>query len=196
MAASSARGLALVDALAVTALSALVSATAIPVVAGAMEHERATAGAHYLAAWLKQAQLEALRRGTSVAVRIGTDPEQGETQMFVDRNGNGVLVREIEQGIDAPLRPVDRLASHAHGVAFRVNQPVPDVGGNGTLGTGSDPVRIGRSSLVSFSPTGSATAGTLYVGAARGPQFAVRILGSTGRVRVLRFDAGTGTWQP
>ncbi|MGE0461507.1 MAG: Tfp pilus assembly protein FimT/FimU [Vicinamibacterales bacterium] len=196
MAVSSARGLALVDVLAATALSVLVSATAIPVVAGAMEHERATAGAHYLATRLKQAQLEALRRGTSVAVRFGADGEAADIQMFADGNGNGVLVRDIEQGIDRPLSPPDRLGTHARGVTLRVNQPVPDVGGNGTLDTGSDPIRIGRTALLSFSPTGSATAGTVYVAAARGPQFAVRIMGSTGRMRVLRFDAGAGAWQP
>lgn len=196
MPASSARGHALVDVLAVTALSVLVSATTIPVVAGAMEHERATAGAHYLAAWLKQAQLEALRRGTSVAVRFGVEGEQADVQLFADGNGNGVLVRDIEQGIDLPLGPPDRLGTHARGVALRVNQPVPDVGGSGTLETGSDPIRIGRSSLLSFSPTGSATAGTLYVAAVHGPQFAVRVMGSTGRMRVLRFEAGAGTWQP
>jgi len=196
VASGSERGLALTDVLAATALSALVSATAIPVVAGAMDHERATVGAHYVASRLKQAQLDALRRGTSVAVRIAAGPDDAEMQVFADGNGNGVLLRDIEQGLDVPLGPVDRLATHARGVALRVNQPVPDIGGNGSLDVGSDPVRIGRSSLLSFSPTGSATAGTLYVGALRGPQFAVRVLGSTGRVRVLRFDAGAGIWQP
>jgi len=196
VAVSSARGLALVDVLAATALSVLVSATAIPVVAGALEHERATVGAHYLGAWLKQAQLQALRRGTSVAVRLVAGPDDTELQMFADGNGNGVLVRDIDQGIDPPLGPVDRLGTHARGVALRVNQRIPDVGGSGVLDTGSDPLRIGRSSLLSFSPTGSATAGSLYVAATGGPQFAVRVMGSTGRVRVLRFDAGMGTWQP
>jgi hypothetical protein len=196
VAASSVRGLALVDVLAVTALSVLVSATAIPVVAGAMEHERATVGAHYLGAWLKQAQLEALRRATSVAVHIVAGTDDTELQLFADGNGNGVLVRDIDQGLDPPLGPVDRLGAHARGVALRVNQPIPDIGGNGTLETGSDPLRIGRSSLLSFSPTGSATGGTLYVAATRGPQFAVRIMGSTGRLRVLRFDTAAGTWQP
>lgn len=196
MAASSARGLALVDVLAATALSALVSATAIPVVAGALEHERATVGAHYLGAWLKQAQLEALRRGTSVAVRIVARVDDTELQMFADGNGNGVLISDIDLGIDRSLGPVERLGTRARGVALRLNQRVPEIGGSGTLETGTDPLRIGRSSLLSFSPTGSATAGTLYVGATSGPQFAVRVMGSTGRLRVLRFDTGTGTWQP
>ena len=196
MAASSARGVALIDVLAATALSVLVSATAIPVVAGALEHERATVGAHYLGAWLKQAQLQALRRGTSVAVRFVVGIDDTELQMFADGNGNGVLAREIDEGTDPAVGPMDRLGTHARGVALRLNQRVPDIAGNGTLETGADPLRIGRSSLLSFSPTGSATAGTLYVAASHGPQYAVRVMGSTGRVRVLRFDTGAGTWQP
>jgi hypothetical protein len=191
-----ARGVALIDALAVTALAALVSATAIPVVAGALEHERATVGAQYLLARLKQAQLEALRRGTSVAIRIDVEADDTRLQVFTDGNGNGVLADDIDRGLDPPLGPADTVATHARGVALRVNQPVPDIGGAGTLDSGSDPLRIGRSSLLSFSPTGSATAGTLYVAAVQGPQFAVRVMGSTGRVRLLRFDTGSRTWQP
>lgn len=196
MARVDARGLALVDVLAATALSALVSATAIPVVAGAMEHERATIGAHYLAARLKQAQLEALRRATSVAVRIQAGADDTRWQVFADGNGNGVRLDDIDRGLDLPLGVEDSLAAHAGGVTLRVNQAVPDIGGEGVLETGSDPLRIGRSSLLSFSPTGSATSGTLYVAALHGTQFAVRVMGSTGRVRVLRFDSGSRGWRP
>jgi hypothetical protein len=73
---------------------------------------------------------------------------------------------------------------------------VPDIGGGGPLLAGAEPLRIGQSALLSFSPLGSATAGTLYVSASAGPQMAIRITGPTGRVRVLRFDRGAGSWQP
>lgn len=196
MAAASDRGAALADILAATAFTALVSATTLPVVAGALENERTRTGAQYLATILQQTQLDALRRGTFVALRLTVGPVDTEWQAFADGNGNGVLARDIDEGIDRPLGPPDQLGVHAREVSLRLNQAVPDMGGAGTLAAGADPLRIGRSNLLSFSPTGSATAGTLYVSAPRGPQMAIRITGPTGRLRLLRFDPGAGAWLP
>jgi hypothetical protein len=196
VAAASDRGVALADILAATALIALVSATTIPVVAGALENERTRVGAQYLATVLQQTQLDALRRGTFVALRLTAGPLDIEWRAFADGNGNGVQARDIEDGIDLPLGPPDHLGVHAREVSLRINQSVPDMGGLGTLAAGADPLRIGRSDLLSFSPTGSATAGTLYVSAPRGPQMAIRITGPTGRIRVLRFDPGASAWLP
>jgi hypothetical protein len=196
VAAASDRGVALADILAATALTALVSGSNPPAVAGALEHERTRVGAHYLATVLQQTQLDALRRGTFVALRLIAGPLDTEWQAFADGNGNGVLARDIEAGIDLPLGPPDHLGVHAREVSLRLNQAVPDMSGGGMLAAGADPLRIGRSDLLSFSPTGSATAGTLYVSAPRGPQLAIRITGPTGRLRVMRFDTGAGAWRP
>jgi hypothetical protein len=103
---------------------------------------------------------------------------------------------DILGGIDRPVGPRDRLGVRAHGVQLRINQRVPDPGGAGWLDSGSDPLRIGPTPLVSCSPTGSLTSGTIYVASAGGPQMAVRLTGSTGRVRVLRFEPSQATWMP
>jgi hypothetical protein len=50
--------------------------------------------------------------------------------------------------------------------------------------------------MASFSPAGGATPGTLFLRSAAGAQYAVRVGNMTGRTRVLRFDVGTGQWQP
>jgi Tfp pilus assembly protein FimT len=178
------------------ALVALVSATTIPVVAGTMEHERVRIAAHYVGARLMHAQLEALRRGVFVAIRVELGDRDAVLQVFADGNGNGVRTRDIEQGIDRPIGPADSIGAHASGVTLRLNQRVLDAGGTAWLDAGSDPLRIGSSTLISCSPTGSLTSGTLYVSAARGPQAAVRITGTTGRVRVLTYDAASVSWRP
>jgi Tfp pilus assembly protein FimT len=193
---NSARGAALLEVLPALAVASLVSATTIPVVAGALERERTVLGAQYVAARVAHAQLEALRRGASVALLMDVGDRDTTLQMFADGNGNGVSRADIVGGIDRPVGPPDRLAVHAHGVYLRINQRVPDPGGTGWLDAGSDPLRIGPTPLVSCSPTGSLTSGTIYVASAGGPQMAVRITGSTGRVRVLRFEPSLGTWMP
>ena len=75
-----------------------------------------------------------------------------------------------------------RLSDDFAGVALGIAHDVPDPEGGATLIAGSDPIRIGSSNFVTFSPVATATSGTLYLAARHGPQVCVRILGATGRV--------------
>ena len=193
---TSARGMALVDVLAATGLSLVMAGMAVPVVGGTLERERTLIGAHYLAAAVQRARLEALKRSAVVAVRLQELDGRTSVQLFADGNGNGVLQRDIDRHFDPALTMAEWLDEHARGVSLQINQTIADVGGGGELAPGDDPVRMGNSSLVSFSPLGSATSGTLYVAARRGPQMAIRVYGATGRVRVLTFDAQARQWRP
>jgi hypothetical protein len=191
-----ARGIGLVDALVSVALGTLMATFAVPFVGGAMERERTIIGTRYLASQLQRARLESLMRARAVAVRVELEGARTALQLFADGNGNGVSQRDIARGIDPPLTLREYLDVRARDVSLRINQPVTDISGSGTLAPGDDPLRIGNSALVTFSPVGSATSGTLYVAAPRGPQLAIRIFGGTGRVRVLNFDARARQWRP
>jgi glutamate synthase domain-containing protein 3 len=59
---------------------------------------------------------------------------------------------------------------------------------------GSDPVKLGASNLLSFTPLGTSTSGSVFVRGRDGSQFAVRVLGATGRARVLRYVPHSGEW--
>lgn len=190
------RGTALIDIIAATALVVIVTAIAVPVVGGAMERERTTVGTQFLAGQLHRARLAALRRAVPVAVRIEVVDDRTSLRLFMDGNGNGVLQKDIDKGLDPPLSPLHWVDEQARDVSLRINQAIVDAGGSGTLEAGDDPLRIGSSALLTFSPLGSATSGTLYVAAQRGPQMAIRVFGATGRVRVLMFDAQTRQWHP
>ena len=189
-------GYALLDILIAASLTLVMAAIAVPVVGGTMEREMTIVGTQYLAGQLHYAQLEALRRSRSVAVRIELVGERTQLRVYVDGNGNGVLQRDIDRGIDAPLTPQVWLDEQIPDMSLRVNQTITDVGGSSTIKPGDDPLRIGNTSLLAFSPLGSATSGTLYIAAHRGPQMAIRVFGATGRVRVLMFDAQTRLWHP
>lgn len=194
--AASERGLALIDVLAATGLSLVMAGIAVPVIGGTLDREHVIVGTQYLAAHVQRARLESLKRGAAVAVRLEQLDGRTAIQLFVDGNGNGVLQRDIDRRLDPALTVAEWLDDHARDVALRINQPIVDVGGGGVMAAGEDPLRIGNSSLVSFSPLGSATSGTVYVAAHRGPQMAIRIYGATGRVRVLMFDAQARQWRP
>ena len=190
------RGAALIDIVVATSLCILMGAIAVPVIGGTLDRERTIVGALYLAGELQRARFDSLKRARSVAVRLQVIGERTALRLFVDGNGNGVLQRDIDRGVDPPLTPVEWLDDRAADISLRINQSVADVSGAGTLAPGDDPVRIGNTSLLAFSPLGGATSGTLYVAARRGPQMAIRIFGATGRVRVLTFDARTQQWDP
>lgn len=194
--AASERGLALIDVVVAAGLSLVLAAIAVPVVGGALDREHVIVGTQYVAAQLQRARLESLRRGAAVAVRFEQLEGRTAIQLFVDGNGNGVLKKDIDRGLDPALTPANWIDGHARGVALRINQPIADVGNGSAMASGDDPLRIGSSALVSFSPLGGSTSGTLYVAAQRGPQMAIRIYGATGRVRVLMFEAQARQWRP
>ena len=95
----------------------------------------------------------------------------------------------------SPLRPPDRLSAHFN-ARFAVAGAIPEIDGTGTLTTLDAPIRLGAARQLSLSPIGTATSGTLYIASRRGVQYAVRIAGVTGRVRVLRYVPGLAQWQP
>jgi len=190
-----ARGATLLDTLFATALCLTLTAIAVPVVGGSLERERTIVGTQYLAGQLQRARLESLKQARSVAVRIEIVGERARLQLFADGNGNGVSQRDIDRAIDPPLTLPEFLDDRSRDVSLRINQQIVDVSGAGQLAPGDDPLRIGNTALLAFSPLGGATSGTLFVAAHRGPQMAIRVFGGTGRVRVLMFDAQARQWR-
>jgi len=59
---------------------------------------------------------------------------------------------------------------------------------------GEPALQLGGTSFLSFTPSGTSTSGSIYVRGRDGSQFAVRVLGITGRVRLLRYDSRSGQW--
>jgi Tfp pilus assembly protein FimT len=189
-------GVALVDVVATLTISLTMTAIAVPVIGGTLDREHAIVGAQHLAGQLQRARMESLKRAVAVAVRVELVDGRASMRLYADGNGNGVLQKDINKGTDPPLTPVEWVDAHARDVSFRVNQDVTNAAGAGSIEAGSDPLRIGNTALVTFSPLGSSSSGTLYVAARRGPQMAIRVYGASGRVRVLMFDARAREWLP
>jgi hypothetical protein len=132
---------------------------------------------------MAMARSHAVMRSANVALRFDEDPAGVTFQMFADGNRNGVRARDIEARVDRPLDTPVHLFDLFPGVAIAVSGEA-----------GSDPLRIGSSNLLSFASLGTATSGSIYVRGRDGSQFAIRILGATGRVRVQRYVSRTGAW--
>jgi len=192
------RGFSFVELLFVTGVLATLSGIAVPVFSRAMDHARVRGALRYVSGRLQRTRAEAVLRGRHVALRFGpiaagADGAGGFTfQAFADRNGNGVSSADISGGVDAALGPADTLADFP-GVIFGVIPGVPSPEGEPL---GSDPIRFGGARLVSFSPHGTATPGSVYITGGDGSQYVVRVYGDTGKAHVLRFDGTARRWVP
>jgi hypothetical protein len=185
-------GFAMLDVLFALALGTTTVALALPGTRDVTDELRTRTAARYLAARLSAARLEAVARSTCIGLRFTPSTVDYDFVSYADGNANGIRSADIASGIDTPLGVAEALRDKFPGVQFELMNGYPDA--DGQPGTGADGVRVGSARIATMSPDGTATGGTLYLHG-RQSQFAVRILGTTGRVRVLRYERGTGTWR-
>jgi hypothetical protein len=185
-------GYTLADLLLVAATATTLTGMALPLSATTIDHVRTAAAARYVAARVAALRIDAVRRSATTALRFERSGPDYTLAAFVDGNGNGLRAADVAKGIDRALDTPERLDSRFQGTGFGLRDGVPDLDG----GVGNpDGVRIGASKFLSFAPDGGSTSGTLYVTGRRG-QYAVRVLGATGRVRLFVYDAGGKRWLP
>jgi hypothetical protein len=130
---------------------------------------------------MAMARTYAVTRSANVALRFNRGGSEPTFQMFVDGNGNGVRNADIASQVDLPLDQPVKLSDLFSDVRF-------------ATADGDDPIRIGNTNLLSFTPLGTATPGTIFVRGRDGSQLALRVVGATGRTRLLRYEAESGEW--
>jgi hypothetical protein len=162
----------------------VLTAAAIPPALVTLDSSRAYGAARYVASRLALARMQAVVRGASVAVRFDKDQIGFHVTTFVDGNRNGVRSTDIAAGIDRPIEEPVRLFQLFPGVDFGLEMD----------GGALSPIQIGNTTLLSFSPAGTATSGSVYVRGRDGSQYVIRVLGGTGRTRLLRYDERRGDW--
>ena len=185
-------GHSLVEALVAAALAVTLAGMAAPCLTGQRDAVDATAAARHLGALVYRTRAESLSGGSHTGLVfqvLASGIRMGE---FVDGNRNGIRTVDITNGVDRQVTPWvclgDDFPRAAIGIAPGVTDPE-----SGAVLTGS-PLKLGGSSILSFGPDGTATSGTVYVRGPAAQQFAVRVLGATGRSRVLRYDFRSKTW--
>ena len=183
-------GVSLIEVTVAMALTALIATMSAPAMAASIDAGRARQAAQFLAAQCRSARVDAVSTSANAALVFDKVGARWRMQRCVDGNSNGVRRADIARGRDVCDSSVD-IGELFSGVSIAVDAALPDPdGGPGT----SDPVRFGSSDLASFTPAGTATAGTVYLRSSGGAQFAVRVAGVTGRTRVLRYEPTRHAW--
>lgn len=170
----------------VIGVAVVVTAAAVPQALAALNHDRAVIAARYISSRMGLARMQAVSHSANVALRFEEGASTTTLSSFIDGNHDGVLTREILANVDRLLDEPIPLASLFPGVLVSL---AADSNGDAT-------VRPGVSTLLSFTPSGTATSGSVYVTGRDGSRYAVRVLGVTGRTRIVRYDALARTWVP
>jgi hypothetical protein len=170
-----------------------VSGMAAPQLLSGLDDYRAAGAARYISARMQRARMDAVMRSSEVAIQFIRAGSGYTYAAYRDGNHNGVRTRDIQSGADPPVGSAERLPDHFAAVDFGVQAGLPAVDGDGLAG--GDPIRLGASNLASFSSNGTATSGSVYI-RGRHAQYVVRIFGTTGKVRILKFDRAANQWKP
>src|SRR5262249_28915860 len=164
-------GYSLVEVLASIAIITTIAAAAIPGVLATIDDARTYGAAWYVSTRLQRARMDAVMRSARVGVRVVATGGSYEFTVYADGNGNGVRTADIQRGVDKALTLAERLPLLFRGVDFGVAPNVPAVDGGSP--PGSDPIKLGSGNILTFSPAGTSSSGSLYIRGARKAQYVV-----------------------
>jgi len=186
-------GYSLIELLFVLSTAATLGAIAVPPFLAAIDEYRTAGAVRYVSTRIQRTRMEAVSRSTNAAmqfVQAGTGYSFG---IYVDGNGDGVRTADIGNGVDVRLGAIERVPDNYPGVDFGLLPALPPVDPGGPP-PGTDPIKLGSSTLLSYSSIGTSSAGSVYI-RGRKVQYVIRILGDTGRTRVLKFDRRDRLWK-
>jgi hypothetical protein len=187
-----ARGYSVLELMFVVALAATVGGVAVPQTLVTLDDARAAGATRYVSSRLHRARMEAVMRSASVAIQFAQVGGRYTFTAYQDGNGNGVLATDIKAGVDRRVGAIESRPDNFKGVDFGALSGLPPIDPGGTPAA-DDPIRLGATSILTFTTHGTSSSGTLYI-RGRDCQYAVRVFGDTGKTRLLKFRAGR--WSP
>jgi type II secretory pathway pseudopilin PulG len=195
---SSMKGFQLAELTVVLAVLAFLVTLGAPPLLRASGDLRLRLAADELVSVLRLARSWAVRHSANVAVKFRTDRDGTVTfTLYRDGDGDGVLNRDIDAGVDPQVEPPRRLSNlgRGFGFGFPPGPPPPDPGSPGHTLPTSDPIRFNESDLASFSPFGTATPGSLYFTDGLRRLAVVRVANRAGSLRILTYDPERRVWR-
>jgi len=184
-------GMTLVELLVVLGIAMVGLGVAVPAIKAYTLESSVLGAARIFHGEFLKARSVAVRKGVQTAIRFERDGDEAWYSSYADGDGDGVRSADIEAGIDARIAGPLPLTGNAPGVSVAVLPGTPCIPpDSGPLD--ADPIRFGRSDMLSFSPLGTASPGTFYLAGQSGLQAAVRVTPGSARVRILLYR---GVWR-
>jgi Tfp pilus assembly major pilin PilA len=184
-------GRTLVELIIALAIVVILASVSIPHLRAYAVEAHLLGAARMFKAEFRKARSIAAARNVYTAIRFERNGDRDYFSVYVDGNLNGVRSDDIQSGRDVRIAGPFPVDGRAPGVRVGINPGVPALPPEAGLLDTRDPIRFGRSNMVSFSPLGTATPGTFFL-AGEAVQGAVRVTGGSARVRLMVWR---GTWQ-
>ena len=109
--------------------------------------------------------------------------------LYLDGNGNGIRTADVLSGKDSKFRGPFRMDKSGDIGTGVLNASIPQLPPKKGYLDPSDPVQFGKSSIISFSPRGDSSSGTLYLSCrSQSQMFAVVVYGATARLRLWKYS--------
>ncbi len=183
----------------VVLLLGLVAAMGVGPVREGLGRARLRSAVAELARRMMASRWRAVAGHASVGLRFEREGAGWRVVTYVDGDSDGIRSADIIAGRDRPSGSVYRPQEGRPGVHFGLpaGPPIPRIPpSRGWLNEGDDPIRFGSSDIVSFSPLGSVTPGTVYFTDREGRLAALVLFGATARMRIRFFRRDSGEWRP
>lgn len=191
-------GFNLVELVVVLAFVAVLAAVGVPPLLEMASLVELQLAAQELGGTLRLARSKAALLGANVAVKFRPGTAGAATYtLYRDGDGDGVLSRDIQTGVDPALslpRPLQYLNSRMR-FGFPPGRRVRDPGSPRQWLSTQDPIRFGNSDMASFAPLGTSTAGSLYLTDGKRRLLAVRVFNRTGKVKIIAYDFEEEIWR-
>ncbi|HET7437150.1 MAG TPA: GspH/FimT family pseudopilin [Thermoanaerobaculia bacterium] len=189
------RGLSLIELLIVVAIIGLIAGVGLPSFASMHRRNAVKAACAELRTTFYLARSRAIAHDRNSGLKFETVDGEWRFALYDDGDGDGLRSDDIRRGVDRRVTPLRRVLPESAAAKIGL-PPVPIVDPDGDrIAAGASPVQFNRSTICSFSPVGSSTPGTIYITDDVGELWAVRVYGTTAKMRLLRYDAARKRWE-
>lgn len=176
----------------VLGIAALLSA---PALAKVFTRMSLRAAAHEIATVLQNAKLLALTDRADHGVKWTGSGESLALSIHRDGNGNGIRTADITKGIDRLVFGPIAAGKRYPKIRFSFVPGLPGRDPSGTeVGNLDDPIRFGQSNICTFTPTGTASPGSVYLSDGLERQALVRVSPLSGKIEVYEWCTARRTW--
>ncbi len=190
------RGFTLIEFLIVVAIVGLMIAITLPSFGRMRRHAALKAAAAELRTQFHQARSRAIAHNVNCGIKFLLLAGEWHFAIYEDGDGDGVRNDDIKSGKDRLIaRPRVALPTSNAVTIGLLDIAIKDPDGD-LLSPSKSPVVFNTSTICSFSPLGQSTPGTIYLtDRTRGDLYAVRVFGTSAKIRVLRYLRETGKWR-
>ena len=159
-----AEGMSLIEVMIACGVTTVLVGMALPIALTTRDEWSVRAAARYVVSQAMLVRSEAVRRGASIGLHFELTADGYEFTSYVDGDVDGIRTRDIVEGVDTEFRPAQRIADHFPSVRFGLEPDFPPVDRGRAGGLGFDPIRLGPSDILTYTPLlGTATSGSLYL---------------------------------